>query len=86
MRDLCYAQDDGSHLECSSPDGRGGAAVGIGAGGILEVANMVRLRADLLLRFYLLEMAAFSNASYGDSVVWMTSGVQTYLFLGGDFL
>jgi hypothetical protein len=86
MRDLCYAKDDGSDLECGSPDRRGGAAVGIGAGGIFEVSSWARLRADLLLRLYVLEMAAFSNASYGDSVVWTTSGVRTYLFLGGDFL
>ncbi len=85
MQDLCYTGDSTS--DCSSLDGPvPGFSGGIGAGGIFGVGERARLRADLMLRYYWLQLADFEEGTTYGRVRWSLSGVRAYVFLGGDFL
>ena len=87
MQDLCNAQPNEDHEVCTRLDPPViGLAGGIGAGAILEVGDQVRLRADLLVRYYWLEMANLNNGPYGDAMHWTMSGLRAAVFFGADLL
>ena len=81
-KDNCEAYDmDG----CSNLDGpRYGLNMGIGAGGVFQVGDSIRLRADLMIQPYVINLYSL-EADDGTEVSEDLQGVRPYLLGGIEF-
>jgi hypothetical protein len=85
-RTICDAKN-GSNCD-SITDARPGFNAGIGFGGLFAVSDSVRLRADLLAQFYVVNLYTYDSISSGLSTTESgnVSGSRFFLFGGIEFL